>query len=764
MAEHEWYREDNIGGGSFGNVEKWTNNRSGESVAVKIPNKKFNSNPADEDAWQKEINQLQAVSHPNVVSALPLPLDIQRQMNSRLPILCMQYCGGGSLRDLLRLPANRRGLPSRTALDVFRDVGAGVEYLHRLKIMHRDLKPENIVLEPATPDVSSLRDPDNCRPGVVYKLIDLGYAKNLEEHSLATSFVGTQPYLPPEMFIAKGSYSYPAEYWSFGTLIFECFAGKRPFFFNNQTTGIATWYGELTKKKDNHIYGILEVSGVRFYSTFPESCSLRGPYKTALETWLMLVLNFDDSKRGGYRRDARSKCFELLDEIVNMQVVNVFYVPTCTTFTYSIDDVGNSIAHLQQFLARDLGIAPGDQILLSGTGQNVTDHESVSRSVRDMSAGNYWLFLMPAPQLFSLPRPKTRVDGVVEIVLKDPDALLPREKRKEAYERCIHLAHQMFRSSQRLMQAQKASLLGVMRSSLAHEQQSRRAVHDAQRFINFSDFIRHNAADHLEKLRSMMPGLPGSMRHAAAAYESELLNQCDVLQAWEKEEFDLESHSASVHEVKEKVRSLQRAPAIVLPQCDESFERHLQDAESLLLEVRGDSDRTAASTLPMSRVLNACSSDFGRIVDSVRDHWKGMLLCHQTCMERIAAARALSDAVAGRLVELNAMRKRHLHVWNFVSQLSVNLSRRLDDDTGSGTNSIDGVVDQLGHLQPSVPSITNSVSSGAGSGTVRELTEFLDEKLIMESNASSGDCLLRENEALFTRFGGNQRDPMSGAQ
>ena len=45
---------------------------------------------------------------------------------------------------------------------------------------------------------------------VRYKLIDLGYAKELEYTSVCTSFVGTLQYLAPELFLSKKvrSFSY----------------------------------------------------------------------------------------------------------------------------------------------------------------------------------------------------------------------------------------------------------------------------------------------------------------------------------------------------------------------------------------------------------------------------------------------------------------------------------------------------------------------------------------------------------------------------
>lgn len=90
--------------------------------------------------------------------------------------------------------------------------GSGIQYLHENKIIHRDLKPENIVLQEAGGKVSSFpfsRSASVIRNIIVtcgfsaslfplqliHKIIDLGYAKDLDQSSLCTSFVGTLQYL-----------------------------------------------------------------------------------------------------------------------------------------------------------------------------------------------------------------------------------------------------------------------------------------------------------------------------------------------------------------------------------------------------------------------------------------------------------------------------------------------------------------------------------------------------------------------------------------
>jgi inhibitor of nuclear factor kappa-B kinase subunit alpha len=82
--------------------------------------------------------------------------------------------------ELLNKPENCCGLKESQILSLLSDIGSGIRYLH--KIIHRDLKPKNIVLQ----DVGGK---------IMHKIIDLGYAKDVDQGSLCTSFVGTLQYL-----------------------------------------------------------------------------------------------------------------------------------------------------------------------------------------------------------------------------------------------------------------------------------------------------------------------------------------------------------------------------------------------------------------------------------------------------------------------------------------------------------------------------------------------------------------------------------------
>ena len=63
---------------------------------------------------------------------------------------------------------------------------------------------------------------------ISYKLIDVGYAKELGETSTSASLVGTLNYVAPEL-LWKEKYSCSVDYWSLGILFYELVTGTRPF-------------------------------------------------------------------------------------------------------------------------------------------------------------------------------------------------------------------------------------------------------------------------------------------------------------------------------------------------------------------------------------------------------------------------------------------------------------------------------------------------------------------------------------------------------
>lgn len=159
----EWRVDRLLGSGAFGKVLLVVNESTGEKMAVKKiqPDSPF----VLENRWDKELEILNSLNHPGkikhladisfnvitriktgIVTSLPVPPALEA-MNRDTPILCMEYCSGGDLRQVLNKPVNCCGLPEKDMLHVLGDISGAIVYLHSVKVVHRDIKPENVVIQ-----------------------------------------------------------------------------------------------------------------------------------------------------------------------------------------------------------------------------------------------------------------------------------------------------------------------------------------------------------------------------------------------------------------------------------------------------------------------------------------------------------------------------------------------------------------------------------------------------------------------------------------
>ncbi|XP_069423289.1 inhibitor of nuclear factor kappa-B kinase subunit alpha isoform X1 [Ovis canadensis] len=297
-----WEMRERLGTGGFGNVCLYQHRELDLKIAIKSCRLELSTK--NRERWCHEIQIMKKLNHANVVKACDVPEELNFLIND-VPLLAMEYCSGGDLRKLLNKPENCCGLKESQILSLLSDIGSGIRYLHENKIIHRDLKPENIVLQ----DVGGK---------IMHKIIDLGYAKDVDQGSLCTSFVGTLQYLAPELFENK-PYTATVDYWSFGTMVFECIAGYRPFLHHLQPF---TWHEKIKKKDPKCIFACEEMTGeVRFSSHLPQPNSLCSLIVEPMENWLQLMLNWDPQQRGGPvdLTLKQPRCFVLMDHILNLK-------------------------------------------------------------------------------------------------------------------------------------------------------------------------------------------------------------------------------------------------------------------------------------------------------------------------------------------------------------------------------------------------------------------------------------------------------------
>jgi serine/threonine protein kinase len=203
---------------------------------------------------------------------------------------------------------------------------------------------------------------------IVYKLIDLGYAKELDQSSICTSFVGTLQYLAPELFMSK-SYNYSVDYWSLGLVSHEVITGVRPFLPNMAPV---SWMTHVKEKSSDDICayqaedGSIVFSKELFHQNHISSC-----LKYYMERWLTFLLEWNPAKRGrapNKNKEQEIVVFDFVDGILSKKIVNVFSVPTYQNLSYEIDD-STAVSTLQHWIKRDTELAIEQQELLLPSGQ-----------------------------------------------------------------------------------------------------------------------------------------------------------------------------------------------------------------------------------------------------------------------------------------------------------------------------------------------------------------------------------------------------------
>ena len=148
--------------------------------------------------------------HPNLVEVW----DAGRDAESGLFYHVMEYLPGGSLRDLVN--ANRSGLSIETAILIARDVAHALVHIERNGMVHRDIKPDNVLFTASG----------------VAKLADFGISRfenggNVRATS-ASAVIGTPAYMAPEQMLDSHGVDIRADIYSFGVMLFELLAGRRP--------------------------------------------------------------------------------------------------------------------------------------------------------------------------------------------------------------------------------------------------------------------------------------------------------------------------------------------------------------------------------------------------------------------------------------------------------------------------------------------------------------------------------------------------------
>jgi hypothetical protein len=168
----KYTRKGVLGKGGCGVVYKVVNKVTKEAFALK----QMKKDSYLLDILEREIMIMKKFDHPHLTKLREAYLD------DKFICLVMDYVAGGELFDKI---AELEFFSEKDAADITKQLLSALSYLHERGCAHRDIKAENILLVD--------------KEGTQVKIADFGLANTLGNRNKFMSFVGTTPYMAPEV-------------------------------------------------------------------------------------------------------------------------------------------------------------------------------------------------------------------------------------------------------------------------------------------------------------------------------------------------------------------------------------------------------------------------------------------------------------------------------------------------------------------------------------------------------------------------------------
>jgi serine/threonine-protein kinase len=189
-----------IGRGGMGEVYRADDMKLGQTVALKFLPEGLERDATRLTRFFAEVRIARQVTHPNVCRVYDTG-EFEGQH-----FISMEYVDGEDLRSLLRRIGR---LPREKAVQIARQLCAGVAAAHEQGILHRDLKPANVMVDGR---------------GRV-RITDFGLAGLAEGFEGAEIRAGTPSYMAPEQLEGK-QVSVRSDIYALGLVLYELFTGK----------------------------------------------------------------------------------------------------------------------------------------------------------------------------------------------------------------------------------------------------------------------------------------------------------------------------------------------------------------------------------------------------------------------------------------------------------------------------------------------------------------------------------------------------------
>ncbi|MFN2386614.1 MAG: protein kinase [Thermoanaerobaculia bacterium] len=195
-----------LGKGGMGIVYRAHDRDLDDIVAIKtLRSEALSADATLLDRFKQEIRLARRITHPNILRTHDLG------ESNGLKYLSMEFVKGITLKHLVE---QDQLLPIPVALQISKQMCAGLAAAHEVGVIHRDIKPQNIIIDPAG--------------GL--KIMDFGIARLTQDRGMTATgtVVGTPDYMSPEQ--ARGvPLDFRSDIYSTGVVLYEIFTGSLPF-------------------------------------------------------------------------------------------------------------------------------------------------------------------------------------------------------------------------------------------------------------------------------------------------------------------------------------------------------------------------------------------------------------------------------------------------------------------------------------------------------------------------------------------------------
>ncbi|MEZ4662318.1 MAG: serine/threonine-protein kinase [Caldilineaceae bacterium] len=176
-------------------------------VALKVLNMALSGQPDMRKRFLDEHRLLQQLRHRGIVQVYDAG-----ELDGRFYI-ALQLLTGDTLEALV---TRNKTLGEITAIDIAKQVGETLEYIHQQRLVHRDIKTSNVMIT-------------HDRRAVLFDFGTVLRLSSLPAEPI-TGVFGTPPFVSPEQALASPDIDGRADIYGLGVVLYRMVAGRKPFY------------------------------------------------------------------------------------------------------------------------------------------------------------------------------------------------------------------------------------------------------------------------------------------------------------------------------------------------------------------------------------------------------------------------------------------------------------------------------------------------------------------------------------------------------